>query len=94
MKIPAAFRLMGHRITVRIIEEADWPDDDIVGVYSPSTSEILLLRRASAIMEQTFLHELLHAIFKLLGRHKADADEVFIDTVAGLLHQALTSQED
>lgn len=44
------------------------------------------------VKEQTFLHEVVHAILFSMGKPSTEHDEVFVDGFATFLHQFLTSQ--
>ena len=89
--IPKQFRLMGHTIGVKVIPESEWTDDDAVGLWN---SQNLLIQvrggMADQRIQQAFCHELVHAILDHFG-HPISKDEQFVDTFAGLLHQAWTS---
>lgn len=91
--IPKTFQLMGHTITVRVVAEKDWTDDDAVGLWNPQN---LLIQIRGGMpdqrTQQAFCHELVHAILCHFS-HPLNTDEAFVDTFAGLLHQAWTSIE-
>lgn len=91
MKIPTSFPLFGKRVAVDIIPLADWTHgEDTVGLWNPQKNAISL--RADQVgdaIEQAYLHEMLHAALDGIS-HKLARDEVFVDTLASLLHQALT----
>jgi Zn-dependent peptidase ImmA (M78 family) len=82
---------MGHTITVRVVPEKLWTDDDAVGLWNPQN--LLIQVRdgmAPQRIQQAFMHELVHAILDHFG-HPISKDEQFVDTFAGLLHQAWSS---
>ncbi len=99
MKIPLAFTLFGQRIVVT------WRDDLIEkegagGLARMTRNEIELqnqncasLKRPRSLSEKTFLHEMLHLIFHFLGEDELRDNEVLVDRMALLLHQALTTAE-
>lgn len=92
MKIPRTFRLLGTEYTVRLIPRDEWDQDaECVGLFKPQACEIHIQERSREAMEHTYLHELLHACILATGRDKLYKDEAFIDMLAGLLHQALTT---
>ena len=76
-----SFSLAGFDWTVRLIEGlADY------GSCSPSTQEILIRAGMNEqTTQQTFMHELVHAILFTLG--KTDHNEEFTDSFGALLHQ-------
>jgi hypothetical protein len=49
-----------------------------------------VMKRSPSGTEQAFLHELIHAVLYCMGNPMYD-DEAFVDTMSGLIHQALTS---
>lgn len=87
--IPNEYYLYGQKYTVRVIPADEWKDNDNWGSFDPEINEILIKDRGQA-SEWTFYHELVHSILMAM-RHKLNNDEGFVDTVAGLLHQALTT---
>ena len=60
----------------------------LIRLQDPTTVEI-----PRAKLEDTFCHELLHMILEKLGRQEESSDEILITSMAGLLHQALTTAE-
>ena len=94
MNIPSTFMMLGHKWTVEIIAKDDWPNDlDEVGSTDFARCKITILEGPVGYMQQTFLHELLHAALKYMGRARLDKDEEFIDLLAGFMHQALVTGE-
>lgn len=79
--VATSFTLAGFDWTVRFIEGlADY------GTCNPSSQEILLRAGMNEQMtQQTFCHELVHAIMFTMG--KVNHDEEFIDAFGSLLHQ-------
>ena len=92
--IPCAIPLLGHRITVGIVPPEQWPyGEDCVGIWLPADHTIHIVGgQSDSVLMQTFMHELLHAALDLMN-HKLSRNEVFVDTLAGLLAQALTGAE-
>lgn len=93
MKIPKSFQLMGQPYNVMIVERWDWPEElsDAVGAFLPRVNKIRILRNSRELMEHTYIHELLHAVFGALGEDKLSNNEKLVDAAAGLIHQALTT---
>lgn len=98
LKIPCAFRLLGHQWRV------EWShvlldEEDLQGSCSYRKHVITLQAnnnghwRPSSSLEQTFLHELVHAVLYAAGQHDLRRDEEAVDLIAGLLHQALVTME-
>lgn len=91
--IPRRFQIHGHRITVKILTPAGWTrhkfPKDSVGIYDPTT-HVIGLRNELGDTEigQAFCHELIHALLDEMN-HKLSFNEVFVDNLGSLLHQAL-----
>lgn len=105
MKIPVRFRLLGQTIEVKS-DDAHYRDTDWEGSASYRRNEIKLQSNGPQIplkpemIEQTFLHELVHYICYQAGaavnhelKKPLHQNEEFVDLFAGLLHQTLTTME-
>lgn len=101
MRIPVHFKLFGQTITVRWDKELV-NEDDSRGQVSYRRNEIRLQPSTEGNpipveqIEQSFLHEVLHFVFYLLGDYKIGDvklrnDERLVDLLALALHQVLTS---
>jgi hypothetical protein len=88
--IPTSFRLMGHTVTVEVVPPIKWKIKNCVGLFNPSDMTILVRKGKKSTTEHSFMHELTHAVLYCMNNDLYD-DEVFVDTFAGLAHQALTS---
>ena len=103
MEIPESFKLFGSKISVRYDQREFINNTESMGYASYRTNSIVLnpvlLNDNKEIAEQTFLHEVVHFILYHAGsaHTKKDdhmhRDEDFVDLVASLLHQVLTTQE-
>ncbi|CAB4130974.1 hypothetical protein UFOVP128_47 [uncultured Caudovirales phage] len=83
MKIPTQFQLAGSTWTVTQIQ-----DYNLLGSCNRDTRQILLKKNVmQEVKEQTFYHELVHAIYYMLGRDEHDEKEV--DVIATFLHHFL-----
>lgn len=105
LPIPNRFKLLGQTIEVKYNPKL-LTENDFQGAASYRRNEIEIMpdseanpRRQDQI-EHTFCHELMHHILFYAGctyrgnnPDNMHQDERFVDTVAGLLHQALTTQE-
>jgi hypothetical protein len=93
--IPSKFNLAGHTYKVELKKNTLLTENEY-GSLNEVTHH-MQLQAPDPIpvsrVESTFLHELLHAIFYELGEADLDKNERLIDSVANLLHQALTSGE-
>jgi len=99
MKIPKRFKLFGQTITVEFVDR----DAEVNGLSEYRRNKILLMRqvgdskRTREQIEHTFCHELMHWLLYHAGEDQFDPPlhrrEYLVDRLAGLLHQALTSEE-
>ena len=96
--IPTSFWLYGQNIAVNF--DPTLSDvTDCVGESHYRRNEIVLqpntegVERLVSRVEQTFLHELVHYIFYMLGEDDLRKNEKLIDGVASLLHQAINTAE-
>ena len=101
MKIPKKFKLYGQEINIKFNKSIN---DKCMGkaIYTENTIELATNIKSKSLLEQTYIHELLHFVilhsklinsYELTNGKKVHEDEVFIDNVASLLHQALVSSE-
>lgn len=97
-KIPASFQLFGQTITVKKVPQMASMNGTI-GEARLHANSILLQESVDGFkmhqsqMEQTFFHELVHLLVGFMGQKELMEDEIFVDTFAHLLHQALTTME-
>lgn len=88
MKIPSSIRLMGHTIPVDLIPPIRWKRKDAVGWFDHQAMRIEILKKPGTMSEQTFFHELMHAVFYALNSPLYENEEL-VDQIGGLLHQAV-----
>ena len=98
LRIPKRLKLHGQTLIVHyrknLIEE-----QAARGMYHPLPYIIQLnpadpeVGHSQTSVEQTFCHELTHAILHSMGELKLFNNEKFVDLFGHLLHQALTTQE-
>ena len=80
-KVPKGFSLAGCDWTVKIVE-----DISEYGTCDYATQTIRLRAGMNkSLTEQTFAHELVHAIMFSMGH--TNHDEIFVDAFGALLHQ-------
>lgn len=98
MKIPKYFELMGTKIEV--VEDADIMRDNDARGKADYRMECIRLapdspvcRMSRSQLEHTFLHEVIHWIFFKLNKQSLGDDEVLVDMMSDLLHQAIESSE-
>ena len=90
MQIPSSFKLLGRTIVVKedaqLMQDRDWCGSadyqkDVITLLPKSAH----YNASNAKLEQTFCHELVHAILFTMG--KTNHDEEFTDAFGSLLHQ-------
>lgn len=87
--IPKSFKLMGHTITVKIVPEKDWADDETVGFWNSQNLTISVLGGLNeGRTQQIFCHELVHAILHSMAEDDLNGNEKFVDVFGSLLQQA------
>jgi len=102
MKIPKRFKLFGQTIAVKF-DPLLVNENDNLGQAVYRRSEIRLQPNTAAHprnpdqIGQTFCHELMHHMLYAANAKKGDEwlhkDEVLVDVLGSLLHQALTTME-
>lgn len=98
MQIPKSFNLFGQVIIVEF-RKSMFKTHKACGLWLPTENKILLQESTKYYpttqlqIEQTFLHELTHACFDLLGYTNLSEDEKLVDSFGSLIHQALTTQK-
>ena len=97
-KIPKRFKLLGH--TIKVTEDPErYYNGNSYGACSYEGKWLKLVPPnpshpvTQSSLEHTFLHELVHFVLYHTEQHKLGENEAFVDLVAGLLHQALTTME-
>jgi hypothetical protein len=99
MKIPKSFYLYGLKINV-VFDNSLNKKCMGYACYDTNTIKIATDIKSRDLLEQTFLHEVLHFILlhsKVINKYKLESgknlhsDEDFIDNVASLLHQSFIS---
>lgn len=91
IKIPKSFDLMGHTYKVRQVKKVD--KEDSCGEYI-SEKKVLRLKKVQkdypqSMLEETYFHELLHAVLEECEYTKLSADEKFVERVGRALHQVI-----
>ena len=87
MKIPEKVKIGGLVYTVEVTDRLVL-GPDFAGEVTYSDLTIRIRPAAQASMEQTFLHELTHAIYEFLGYRNHDEKQV--DEFASVLHALIT----
>lgn len=90
--IPRKFSLMGVTYKVKVVPVKDWPDDETIGFCNLEEHVVSIFGGMSDVeKQQTFCHELVHAILDRMGEHDLNGNEKFVDVFGSLLHQAWSS---
>jgi len=90
MKIPKKIRIIGKTYDIKIVDPVDIYQND--GNIQYNISEIRVKKSQSReCQEQTFLHEITHAMMDTLGIDMGERD---IDCVASVLQQIIPQIED
>jgi hypothetical protein len=96
--IPKSFKLQAHTIKVKVDrKKVEAESKDCLGLAIYTTNEILLtdtmngLPLDQTVIDHAFYHELCHHILGCMNERKLNNNEKFVDTFAGLLHQALST---
>lgn len=89
--IPATFQVAAHTITVATVPKSKWKHGkDCVGIWLPDQYRIEILGTLKGSnRQQVFVHEMMHCLCDIAGYNELSGDEVFIDSIAHLLAQAL-----
>lgn len=95
VKIPSKFRVGGQEMIVRQVHHCD---DNKLGNCIVASGEINIAeifnndkQQSQGSKENTFYHELTHAILDTMGRRDLSDDETFVCTFSGFLTEAMTN---
>lgn len=92
MIIPKSFKLFGRTFKVTQPKQIDGRSS--WGSCNYGKAQIKVLKGLSdEDKEQTYLHEITHAILDGLEYNELSDDEKFVDLFSKALHQVLTTQE-
>lgn len=91
--IPKSFQLMGHTYKIRIVKKVDKEDSFGEVIYAKKAIRLKAPSKDTSIelVEETFFHELVHAILDETEYNKLSDDEEFVERVGRALHQAFKS---
>lgn len=101
MKIPRRFKLYGYTFKVlrkslkQLGARAEAPQGRVVfGLFDRDSNEIWVCKSPEVpqeVCEQTFWHELMHAVFHVSAKPRLGDDETLVDQLGHLLHQFASS---
>jgi Zn-dependent peptidase ImmA (M78 family) len=92
MNIPKSFTLGAIPYKVTIVNHID--KGESLGVTDADNGVIMVMRDLPRFRkEQTFCHELVHALLDTAGRSDLGSDETLVDVLGTLLHQYLQTNK-
>lgn len=95
MEIPSEFDLMGHTIEVKQVKVPAGIKSEIESYGTWSKDKLLITLhdwgQPHSLKLHTYFHEILHAALDFVGKEDLSKDEGFVDTLAGVICQALTT---
>lgn len=98
MIIPKSFKLQAHTIKVKVDRKRlSEEHKSYLGLAIYGTNEIVLTDHLhgndldQTVINHAFVHEMIHHILNCMNENKLNSNEKFVDTFAGLLHQALST---
>lgn len=93
-KIPSKFTLGGVEHTVGIVGSTT---DNDYGIYDPTRKSIQVAKTSGgrhlpqSFQQQTFFHELVHAVLNTMRKDDLYDDESFVNTFAAFLNEAINT---
>lgn len=91
-RIPKAFSVLNHRITVEVVPEAKWKWKDWA-YWESDKLRILVCQGKVSVVKHSFWHETVHVLMEFAGRPDLSKNEAFVDMVGGMLAQIMSSAE-
>lgn len=94
-KIPSKFNVGGQEVNVHLYDNLDGKLGEccLAGGYLKLAKTFKGIEQTPTSLLNTFYHEVTHAILDTMGRDELSSDEVFVNTFASFLTEALTSGE-
>lgn len=93
LKIPKSFNLFGELHKIKLVKLID--KGKSLGEWNPDNNTIKLSTQGRSVdsIEQTYCHEIVHAILDHLSYEHLSNDEKFVDTFSKALHQILKTSK-
>lgn len=97
MKLPSKIRIGGQELTVTLVDKFD---DDKLGRCCVPSGYIKIaktfdgLEQSESSKENTYWHEVVHAILDTMGEQELSNNEKFVCTFAGFLTECYHSMEE
>lgn len=96
-KIPKTFNILGHIVTVKLVDVVPFEDpkhEGSWGCWIAKENTIYVKKQKNKEIEiHTFLHELVHCILAYMNESKLNDNEKFVDLFGGMLHQILKTSK-
>lgn len=90
MKIPSKVKIGGITFNTQIAESRAVENGFLFGEITYMDSKIYLNEKISPkVMQQTFLHEVIHGILRVMGRKDLNEDEYFVDGLSMNIYQVM-----
>lgn len=94
LNIPSQFQVLGHTITVHMVDMDKWQHSDCYAYYAPDWDRIYVRRMNTPALEKhAFWHEAVHTVFNLLNRETLYKREVLVDNVGAVLAQIMETAQ-
>lgn len=94
MKIPKELQIGGLKYTV-VFNDKLADDKGVLGEINHHTHEILITHKSKhgkltdEFVEQTYLHEVIHAILEIMQETELNDNEKFVNTFSAFIHQVI-----
>lgn len=83
MKLPSEVYVIGHRYSIEEMDEHSATDSNIYGHCSNHSRKIkVYCNGGGSIARDTLLHEVLHAVWNLMGLEKEDEEERIVNSTS------------
>lgn len=98
MKLPKKLSVGALDYNVELVDSLRYGEE--YGHWDGTTCTIKIAKTAGGEplsdkrMEQTFFHELIHAVLDSIGEDELNENERFIDAFSNVFYQALNTMED
>lgn len=99
MMIPKFFYIFSEKIKVSFLKKIKHAEGESYGVWIENENRIKLARTlfnkplTKEQMEQTYFHEVTHAILDSIGEPELSNNEILVDKFSKALYQVLKSSE-
>ena len=97
-RIPKRFKLLGQTIEVSLVDHIA-SQNGTLGEARTTQNSILLQKSVDGFplpesqRLHIFWHEAIHHVLEAMGQHELTSEEPFVDLLAGMIHQVVTTME-